>query len=266
MKNKWKITVLALALALIAFLLPTCRSGGTRNGNKVYYGEKLTIKGKQVYMVIATSTDNGLEYTLAPYSGETLVISMGYIDDNQDWLISSEPGTISKNGILNLSINGAPANIAPIEELFTEHITRPFRILPEEYENFSISSDDVKAAHLLLNVKTGEQEWDREILNRRSSSPPHRGFAYENIGYWYVDKDVRVTGQGTTTSAGPGTVTTSDLDLQLKKGWNAVHHRSLGIYNQGTYPVAYELLCHLGDSSDINWILGIARSNRSGDR
>jgi hypothetical protein len=265
MKNRWKITVLALALVLIAVLFPACRSGGSRNGNKVYFGEKLTIKGKQVYTTIATPTDKGLEYTLVPYSGETLVISMGYIDDNQDWLISSEPGIISKTGILNLSINGAPANIAPIEELFTAHVTRPFRILPEEYENFSISTDDVKAAHLLLNVKTGDNEWDREILNKRSS-PPYRGFPYENIGYWYVDKNVRVTGQGTTTSAGTGTVTTSDLDLQLKKGWNAVHHTSLGIYNEGNYPVAYELSCHLGDSSDINWILGIARPNRSGDR
>jgi hypothetical protein len=264
MKSKWKITVLAFALALITVLVLAYHSADIRSGNKAYYGEKLAIKGK-VYTVIATFTDDGPEYALAPYSGKSLVISMGDIYDGKDWVTFSESGTISKKGELNLSIKGAPANIAPIEELFTAHITSPFQILPKEYENFSISADDVKAAHLVLTAKTGEQEWDREVLYKRSSSPPRRGYAYENIGYWYVDKDVRITGQGTTTSAGSGTVTTSDLDLQLKKGWNAVHHISLRIYNEGTSPIARELSCDLGDSSDINWILGIARSNRSGN-
>jgi hypothetical protein len=224
MKNTWNMTAWAVAVALMAALIMTGCGGDDDDDN----GETLTISGKQVYTVMGS--DGGFEYT--PYSGKVLNVFTGYWDtQDHKVIIQDAVGTISGSGILNMTINGAPANTRPITEFFDS----------SAYKNFTISARDTKGFRLNLFIIYGE---DEEALSKQKLEDGLN----EIITYIYVNHDVHITGQGTSYSVWEGyEEATSNIDLQFKKGWNALH------WKEDQTREVTNISFSVGDSSDIKW-------------
>jgi hypothetical protein len=252
MKHTWKMAALAVSLALAAVLvLAGCGDGNDDDNNNGrppnltngYFGETLTISGKQVY----TGESYEWNSSYMPYSGKPLTVIVGYHDEyNWGWIYTSEVGTISENGILNLSISGAPAiDKTPITEFFDG----------SSFKNWSISPNDAECIQLYLYINDYDNRYYdgyNDLIKQNNTSTTNseeRGTVY----YLYVDKDVRVTAQGTTQTSEWGSETSSNIDLQFKKGWNAFYGRWFSTYNQGTDTWTENFSLYIGDSSDGKW-------------
>jgi hypothetical protein len=252
------MTAWAVAVALTAALVLT-NCGGDDNGdndnkNDVHpkltngnFGETLAISGKQVYTVKSTYTETGgTQRTYTPYSGTALTVSTGY-QENGNVIIQDAVGSISETGKLNLTINGVPAGLVttPITEVFDE-----FRA--SLYRNFTISARDTECVILeYLYINYGEQ---LEKLSRVNKNESLNEALQEGIIYIYVNHDVRITGQGIATSVTGYPASTTNIDLQFKKGWNALYARLLATFNNATDQLIDQKSSqYVGDSSDIPW-------------
>ena len=242
----WAILVLTAALVLASCGGEDDDNNNNNNGPNLTngnLGKTLTISGKQVYYEYFYPNPFGEVYfTSAPYYGEGTVYA-GYDDAAGSVVITQEVGTIS-NGILNLSI-GTPTHTIPIAEEY-------FNDISELYKNFSISNPNAKVidSRFFVADKTQQNRWIS--LGRDSWITDYTPGYIIYIYYYYFDRDVRVTGQGTTTVFGgvPDIIITTNIDLQFKKGWNAL----CWIYSAPEEDEDSEIWSlYVGDSPDILW-------------
>jgi hypothetical protein len=71
----------------------------------------------------------------------------------------------------------------------------------------------------------------------------------ESMSYIYVDRDVTITGTGTTSKPGTRTFVTSDINMSLKKGWNAMYRKDVA--TTGTQNVSSSA----ANPSHLKWVV-----------
>jgi hypothetical protein len=282
MKNTWNMTAWVVVTALVAALILTNCGGDddgndddNNNGRPPYltngnFGETLTISGEQVYTLKRTYTagyELGIEYTYTPYSGKALTVFTGDWEDEEPWgfIKISEVGTISESGILNLSINGAPAT----GRSRTGPLTEAFEDFEEVFKNITFSSTNatVTGLHLYVDVVDGESSHSLHKYSHssRTTDSGEPKDDREEIYYGYVNKDVHVTGEGTTTLFCFDDLEydykyiTTNFSMQFKKGWNAFCEIDYKTYNPTTNTVISNISVYMGDSSDIKWVLELIK-------
>jgi hypothetical protein len=130
-------------------------------------------------------------------------------------------GTI-KNGQLTFTI-GTPAILNPMGDVFGG------------YDNLIFTPSDTQGRYLIINTSSGShfivkqdmKNWDQEV------------------DYLYVDRDVKITGTGQALERGR----TSDINVSLKKGWNAIYTSRSGKFGN------YIFTEKPGDNKSCKWVM-----------
>jgi len=106
------------------------------------------------------------------------------------------------------------------------------------YDNLKFNPSDVQGAPLSLRAISQEGNHNNYALTRTRTN----GNTTESVNYLYVDRDVTVTAQGTTSDYEDQgqTITriTSNINLNLKKGWNTVYSKEETIGNTRTFSLS----------------------------
>jgi hypothetical protein len=188
------------------------------NMGNPYLGESMRFTGQ-----VWTGEPNYIRF-----NGNLSVVS----SSNNDIACS---GSIT-NGRLALTV-GTPVPDKPLTSFFESTVTNWWK----EY----LYSNDAKCAawHGGEIVESGFS-W----LQRRRQSDAV--FTHEEVRYVYVDKDVIVTAKGQVTVDDGFAVTSSDISLSLRKGWNAVYFK-LADTSSTTATVTYLL----GNPDHLYWLI-----------
>jgi len=201
----WGTLVLAIAL-----ILAGCDNGTTPDESPPgegqlesgYFGDTLIISG-QVY------NENG---TL--YKGNHASVTSGVGGSG-----------IIENGILTFSI-GTPSPLKSIALEFSAGSEWGYC-----FNGITFSQNSAQVASLVQLYFDGSSDIQRKNMDTG-----------ENVDYLYVDRDVTVTGTGKTITEGGSTISFKNLELKLKKGWNAIYYDISG----GNITA--------GDLSSVHWM------------
>jgi len=139
------------------------------------------------------------------------------------------------DGQLSFSI-GTPSRLESILNIFDE--------FHAQFYDFNISAPSASGAFLEPVTSGGGPV--AELIRWYGD--------YEVVGYLFVDRNVTVTGRGRTTTDSHQIITTQDLNLNLRAGWNALHTRTenLGI-TDGVRNYRYAF--SIGDPARMRWYL-----------
>jgi len=237
-KSKFKMAGVLVMALVFAMMIAGCDDGGGGDGGgKVFFGETLTLDG-QVW--IMDWDENGVTYV--KFTGNKFVDSISYIGESIGGI-----GSIT-NGILDFTID-TPSDLYNIQDVF------PFL---NDLNNFNISPSNTQVEELVLSIG-GNSNLRKEWQGKTS---------YEGTRFLYVDKDVIITGSGTTRTIECDCIEdmgycdcgddcgcdytriSKNLNLNLKAGWNALTLKiELNFINKTeTWTLS------LGDSSRTRWI------------
>jgi hypothetical protein len=199
------IITLAVLIGLLTIGCSDDDGDGNGGDGSGYLGATLELSG-QVY----TGDDNSFDYK--NYTGGDLTVSSLY----------GGSGTIT-GGKLNFTI-GVPENLNTFdfEDLFGYG-----------YDDVTSSSSSVQGVILdKLSTNPGGRLYKEN--DTRSESGNSFSKTHEEVLYVYVNKDVTVSGKGTTIKITDHnyTFTSKNFNLALKAGWNAVY---LKYFESGTY-------------------------------
>ena len=204
-KNRWKIAAVLTAVLILA-ACPTDSSPEQYKG----LGKTLKLSG-QVYTQEFGQTGITIKSNYNKFNGD--------LDLSDNDLGGS--GKI-KNGQLGYSV-GTPV-LSPVGT--------GLALLNDMYADISFSTLDLNAAILTLTINDSEDykmQLREKLGNPKiiSLSPLALTFTFEIVNYVYVDKDVTVSANGDTFVFDdffiPVTLTTGNIKLKLKKGWNPLH-------------------------------------------
>jgi len=239
-------------------------SSGVRNGGKLtipqlpYEGGVLTgIEADQIDdtesgVVIGAATINlkGQVWTMGEsgyydvhFTGNREITGIYYYDYNDygEYVEIGGNGSIT-NGLFNFTI-GTPAELTNITTAFSV-----MEIMDYCYSNFNISNNDALGATLDFLTAGGTlNDGAYEVFGRMHGEI--LGDTFESIIYIYVDRDVVVTGNGKSFGSGVHTSTTTDLNLNLKAGWNTLYRKEVS----GTDYIISSY--SLNNPSYIRWII-----------
>ena len=197
MKNLAKLAGIITLVAVIGFAMTACgNDGGDGDNPSAYLGATLEISGEQVY------TRNEAE-KLITVDGDLAIANT-----------NGGTGAIAK-GKLTYTFGTPTGGLENISEAeFFEY----------QWDDLKIEPSDGK--WLFLEGLEITDSADYNVVNREDDSGD------ELVMYTYVDKDVKITGKGKTYSeAGDYDgeyeygKKTENINLSLKKGWNAVHYK-----------------------------------------
>jgi len=227
--GKWTVTLTALDAA-------DQKIGSSEPETAVIKG------GKTTSISIYVALD---EY---PYWGETLELfgqvyggeSQDYnfdkpYDHNADVYVKENTGGTGKisEGKLTFII-GAPGTKVSLKELLQK---------TDMYSNMDLSHDNAKGAFLDLGAES-LKSGNNYTLRKKSITDTPPSTITEGVDYLYVDRDVTITAE-------------SDLNLNLKKGWNALYSKETITGNTGTFSLSlhnpalkWVLEFHGNDGSD----------------
>jgi len=210
MKNVFKVLGIIALVAVIGFLVAACGDGSDDSGGgSAFLGDTLNLSG-QVYKM--KYNPNGTT-TYTEYK-DYLTLS----DDN------GGSATIT-GGKLSYSIE-TPNNLETFDNYYFY-----------DYDNVTISDTSAKYFSLDFYIRDDDTGTYYDLfkgniaVNIGNTSGTQ---TYENVNYWYVDKDVTISGKGKTeTGTEDGytyTYKTNNFSLALKKGWNAVYQKTVFSY------------------------------------
>ena len=212
-------------------------NGGDNGGGSGFIGATLNLSG-QVWI---SDWDENDERIVERYTGGNRTVT-SHLGGN---------GSIT-NGQLSFSI-GTPSGLESIQEIIW---------WGEEFEltNFNISPSNARIAELDILDVSGNGGLYKIGEN-------NSGTISEDVFYYYVDRDVTITGTGGTHTwehgcdcnewndrcycGGSGTFTVRNINLSFKAGWNAVTLKSE--WNERTDTETYSIIA--GDSSIARWFL-----------
>jgi len=223
MKTLTLAKIAALVVTITAlFAFSACPTDGSGDPGGNYSNDTITVENgvstlKLSGQVYTWSFNQNGNITYAPYTGsKDIPASYGGF------------GEITR-GMFNYSI-GVPENLEPFSETENEiNIVGPYYIpdLTEPYwDNFQIQPANVN--FYFLNSFYGDDtypysNWELFKMNLHMSD--NRG-QVEMVTYVYVDGNVTVSGKGKSiTLIDVGHLTTTDLNLALKTGWNALYQK-----------------------------------------
>ena len=246
--NFW-LGILAIVL-VFGMTVVGCDDGSTNgNGGGGFVGETLNLSGQ----VWTTDWDDDNDKVIwEQFKGNITGISASFHicgePDCRDVDIGGS-GSIT-NGQLNFSI-GTPSELVNIQEIFDW--------MEEDYINFNISPSNAKIASLNLNI-SGDGHIDKVWYNNTTE---------EYVEYYYVDRDVTITGSGKTTTYKcrceewdgqcycsncdcDGTFITRNMNLNLKTDWNAITIKKWE-WNENNQTETMTI--STGNSSSTRWVL-----------
>ena len=221
MKNTLKIFGIVILTAAVMLSMSTCDEGGG-GGGSAFLGETLKLSG-QVWTVSMGETG----ITWIEFTGTTTVTAYSYDDETKTNVALGATGTIT-GGQLSIEI-GVPTNLESGN--FSEYESGGY------WTNFKVSDTNVKTASLGLETATGFS------LTRVQGTFSAESMSQDSASYIYVDRNVTITGKGGTQTSTcncdeyggtcecdedgdpcdcGGKTTVKDLNLNLKKGWNAI--------------------------------------------
>jgi hypothetical protein len=203
-----------LVLALV-FVFASCKDDSSGGGSSS--GNTLKLSG-QVYQM------NSLTMTLTKYTGS-------------DMAITSPQG--GSGGITNGNFSFT-VGIPPVLETADASIDND---LGTYYSNISVTPGDTQGAALGFNQDLNKGNF--EITNLLTMTG-----TIEMVAYMYVDKNCTVTATGKTFVESGQTITTSDINLKLKQGWNVLCVKAPFSGSIGTANIS------LKDPSSCKWIYG----------
>jgi len=168
--------------------------------NLGYMGETLSFIG-QVYGGESNKND-----PTKPYNHDAEVYTEGE---------TGGKGAITK-GKLNFTI-GTPAKLQPLFANEGEEMNNM-------YSNLKLNPGGANSAP--LNLWAISQESNNNYVLRKKNTTTNtilQTTITENVEYLYVDRDVTITAKGKEFTDKDISVITSDLNLKLRKGWNAIY-------------------------------------------
>ena len=254
MKNRFFIVGILVIVLVFGMAVIGCDdgNGGDNGGGSGFMGTTLNLNG-QVWTRDWDENDNP---TYERFTGSRTINPATYHicgDDECIDIIIGGSGSII-NGQLSFSI-GTPSELISVQEVFGMNA--------KSFNNFNISPSSARAVELDILYISGGEELDKRISDSNTS---------EDVFYYYVDRDVTITGSGKKTTHEcdcieyngycdceeweeqchcGGTYITRNLNLNLKTGWNVVtvKHEWNERNNTSTMTVS------TGDSSRARWIL-----------
>jgi len=240
--NRVKFVGIIAIIAIIALSLTSCPTNGNGNGNgngtQGALGSTLNLSG-QVWM----PSEGSAGPTWTPFTGSRVVYS-------------TELGAVGSiaNGQLSFTVTGMPSNLMSVGDVFTGSGGMFFN-------NVSISNPSARAIFLpALNTSgDGRSGWLHRVFYTNTS--------VDIVARIFVDRNVTITGSGRSTTLfecdceeWEGScsctvcncayiLTTQNLNLSLRTGWNTVHQRRVLTGNTTTMTMT------LGDPANMRWIL-----------
>jgi len=209
-------------VSLPTTVTPTPPSGGgnSSGSSSAYLGQTLTLTGQ----VWRYNSDNGTwtEYT------ENRVIQSD----------CGGSGAIT-NGQLNFTIGTPSSSELESINFFND----------EDYTNISISNSNAKCAVLSLTLEklANEPAMVSVYIDKMWEDNDESLMAF----YLYVDRDVTITGKGIKNYGNDGvySLTTTDINLSFKAGWNVVCQN----YNVNNNELIRSM--SIKNPSNLRWVL-----------
>jgi len=249
MKTK-NILVCGFIAVILMFALIACDDGNDPNngngdpnggGGKTSFGDKLELSG-QVYTV--------------DWDDDDMPVFNKFDDDlvlksDAAWEVSGE----IKGGILTYTVGTPPASSLM-------EITSWYRY---PYTDITISDESVKFAELPY-IKVTDDTYSavfKADLSRNVSGSTI-SLTEERVWFMYVDKDVTITAKGSTETEGGNTQKYNDINLSLKKGWNAIYQKQSYSENTDTEEDSSTTSISIGNP-DLKWIFPIGRDPDEND-
>ena len=193
-----------------------------------------------------------------------------------DWYGISEKGSV-ENGKFKMRIS-APTKLSPFNESHHWFFTPGFLSGPDGiFSPLGLSVDGGPALYnrvaLFNNLKfsvTNNLEYrsfsslnaggDSEIVRERFYETAEPAFVHEEVHYIFVNRDVTVTGVGKTTTLtsnynSPITlpITTANINLNLKRGWNTVCIRTIR-YRTQSGSIGLRIEMSVANPDVIHWL------------
>lgn len=266
MSNK-KICLGILAIMLVLEMTVVgCGDGGGDSGGggegggglgPSFLGETLTLSG-QIWEGLA-SNENGPVYKQLTRNKTIIEAGFSIYDyDGERFINIGGSGSIT-NGQFSFSID-TPSELVSIREAFDE--------VEDLYNNFNISPSNTMCVELDRLKVTGDgyTSMISPIWGNNNAS--------EDVTYYFVDRDVIITGKGKITTSechceewGDGLChceewdgkcycgwpnITRDLKLELKAGWNAVT-----LKKEWGNSDAWTKTISAGNSTRVRWVIVI---------
>ena len=208
-------------------------NGGGNGGGSGFIGATLHISGQPVWN--GDVDQWGIVTVRDRFTGDatvTVTDAGSWIDGV--WTSTGGIGSIT-DGLLTFTV-GIPAQTTTIQEVFYNE--------SELHNNFSISSPNARASRITNIFFEDDDFWGRLV---HASGPAGEA---GNV-FVHVDRDVRITGEGTTSQLFGFTIITSDLDLNLRAGWNAIS----GNENFDPQTMTFTFSSAVGESAAGRWTL-----------
>ncbi|MCL2601206.1 MAG: hypothetical protein FWD91_00170, partial [Treponema sp.] len=206
-----------------------CGGGGGGGSGGVSLGKTLTLSGQ--VKTIDFSLENG--ETLVDFTGSS-ELKAGCKEDNNTWHFFTVGTGKVENGQFNFTI-GEPKP----EEIPAPNKQEILSVLLQLYANFKFSPSTVKIAE--LDFAMGADGKNGTLLREKRPSDQTKR-EREEVVYFYVDRDVTITGTGKTTPE--MNTTTKNINLSLKAGWNAVYVQR----------EANNMTLSMGNPSHLQWV------------
>jgi hypothetical protein len=235
---------LSIIAALAILTLAACPTEPKSKPKGPHFGEMLTIS-EQVYTRDFDTASSGI----IKYTKFDKNIKLSISDNN--W---GGSGKI-ENGKISYSIEKPPSVVlAPVETVFSD--------MSGAYSDVNVVPKSTKAASLNLEILNHplyrlltRDEMGVEII----IMPPAIKISGEMESFMYVDNDVTITAQGSTSTEDimgfPVNFTSRNLNLNLKKGWNTIRIKFTATINPMTEVAAGNMEVSLGDSSRLYWVV-----------
>jgi len=205
MKTVKKMSVIAVIAALNLFLITACAEAQQPSTvASPYAGNTLNISGEQVW-----EQTNALKISEA-YAESTVTCGVSIVTLNK---IKIGTGNIV-NGVLSFSVSEPGAeNLLPCNDLKEK--------IFYEWTNIAFDDPTVKGNVITLITDTNARLSNGKLYGTKTE------LDMDNVIYIYVDKDCKITGDKSSgkKSGERFWVTTANLDLSLKKGWNLLCRR-----------------------------------------
>jgi len=197
MKNIFKVVGAIVFIAIIGLSTVACNKGGASG-----LGETLTIN-EQVYTEKIDFGAKGITYSYAPYDGADITVKSN----------TGATGTIS-DGKLKISVGTPDSGILQTGN-------KSLSIEDVNSSGITIDPPDAKGIALSLpGLRKGYSEMDSSM-----------SMTIEYVMYVYFDRAVTIKGKVSTDNSGSAF---SDINLSMKKGWNAMNFKMTASQSGGT--------------------------------
>jgi len=251
MKNLIKLMGIIAIVAVIVFAFVACPEP-EEEGDPTSFGDKLEFTNEQVYVLEQKREGDKITFEFKPYTGDGIAF---------DSVFGATPKIV--DGKFSFSVGVPPVgdlssdlDLGQLDYSYYE---------PSPYTNVKANDPTVKSVSISSfssSRKTGS--YDRIIYSLRRENYDYGNITVsgsgenmtatgsattESVLFVYVDKDVTITGKGSTSG---GTIY-NDINLSLSAGWNTVCTKMEMSISATSYSSTYTM--SVSNPSSAKWVL-----------